>query len=93
MITHNRINEYFRALGALPGATVFSEQGFFALAYWSERQHWWPDFATTYSLRSGWRSSAMGDSHLFALNLFAFLNDRKEMAKPDPRHDGDGVVS
>jgi hypothetical protein len=79
MITHNRIDAYFTMLVALPGATVFSQSGFCALADWSERQHWWPDFAETYSLGSGWRSSAMGDGHLFALNLFAFLNDRNEM--------------
>jgi len=81
MITHNRINVYFRTLAALPGATVFSERGFSALADWSERQHWWPDFARAYLLCPGWRSSFMGDSHLFALSLFAFLNDREEMER------------
>lgn len=81
MITHNRINAYFRTFVALPGASVFSERGFSVLAGWSERQQWWPDFVKTYSLCPGWRSSSMGDSHLFALSLFAFLNDGEEMEK------------
>ncbi|MBJ6725468.1 hypothetical protein [Geomesophilobacter sediminis] len=76
MITHDRINDYFGSRLTIPGGTVFADPGFTALADWSERQAWWPDFAEVHALHPGWRSTSMGDTHLFAVNLFAFLNFR-----------------
>lgn len=92
MITHDRINAYFRSTVPLPGATPFSPQAFQVLADWSERQQWWPEFARTHQLFPDWRSSAMGDSHLFAISLYAFLKDRDEVGKGGRTDDGNGVA-
>ena len=74
MITFDRINGYFSRFTELPDRNVFSPAGFAALAEWSERQPWWGCFAVLHLLEDDWRSSVMGDSNLFAINLYAFLN-------------------
>ena len=74
MITFDRINGYFSRFTELPNRNIFSPAGFAALAEWSERQPWWGRFAVLHHLESNWRSTAMGDSNLFAINLYAFLN-------------------
>jgi len=74
VITFNRINGYFGRHTELPDGSVFSPAGFAALAEWGERQPWWGGFAELHRLDGNWRSSAMGDSNLFAINLYAFLN-------------------
>jgi len=74
MITYDCIIGYFSRLTRLPERNIFSPAGFAALAEWSERQPWWNEFAMRNSLRADWRSTHMGDSYLFALNLYRFLN-------------------
>lgn len=74
MITFNRINGFFNQLTELPDQNAFSPSGFAVLAEWSERQPWWGEYAVRNSLQGDWRSTPMGDSHLFALNLYIFLN-------------------
>ena len=74
MITFDRINGYFNRFTELPNGNVFSPAGFAALAEWSQRQPWWEYFAVLHHLEGNWRSTAMGDSNLFAINLYAFLN-------------------
>jgi hypothetical protein len=76
MITFNRINGFFNQLTELPARNIFSPVGFAALAEWSERQPWWVEFAASNSLRDDWRSTAMGDCHLFAIHLYSFLNSQ-----------------
>ncbi|MBJ6725082.1 hypothetical protein [Geomesophilobacter sediminis] len=76
MITHESIDTFFKKHVTIPGGTVLSQDGFTALADWSERQTWWRDFSEAHSLSPEWRSTVNGDSHLFAVNLFAFLNFR-----------------
>jgi hypothetical protein len=76
MITFNRINGFFNHLTELQDRNIFSPTGFAALAEWSERQPWWVEFAASNSLRDDWRSTAMGDCHLFAINLYSFLNSQ-----------------
>lgn len=60
MITHDRINNYFKKVAKLPDGSVFSERGFEALSAWSERQPWWPFFEQENSLDADWRSTAWG---------------------------------
>jgi len=74
MITFDRINCYFGRYTELPNRNAFSPAGFAALAAWGERQPWWGPFAKLHHLEGDWRSGAMGDSNLFAINLYAFLN-------------------
>ena len=74
MITYDCINCYFNQFTELSDRNIFSQAGFATLAEWSERQPWWGDFALRNSLRADWRSTPMGDSHLFVLNLYRFLN-------------------
>jgi hypothetical protein len=79
MITFNSINGFFNQLTELPERNIFSAAGFAALAEWSERQPWWGKYAVRNSLIGDWRSTAMGDSHLFALNLYIFLNSQASL--------------
>jgi hypothetical protein len=72
--TYDLINGYFGRYTECPDQNVFTPAGFVALAEWGERQPWWGRFAGLYHLEGDWRSTAMGDSHLFAINLYAFLN-------------------
>jgi hypothetical protein len=74
MITCNRINGFFNQLTELPNQNALSPAGGAALAEWCERQPWWCSFAVHHRLGGDWRSTSMGDSHLFALNLYRFLN-------------------
>ena len=74
MITHDLINDYFSQFKGLPDRNVFSPEGFADLAEWSERQPWWDEFAVRNSLGADWRSTPRGDSNLFVLNLYRFLN-------------------
>jgi hypothetical protein len=74
MITLQMINDFFSQLIEMPDRNMFSPAGFAALADWSERQQWWGEYAARNSLVGDWRSTPMGDSHLFALNLYRFLN-------------------
>jgi len=74
VITFDRINGYFSRFAELSNRNVFSPAGFAALADWGERQLWWGRFAELHQLGGNWRSTAMGDSNLFAINLYAFLN-------------------
>jgi hypothetical protein len=74
VITFDCINSYFSRYMELPHRNVFSPAGFTALAEWSERQSWWGTFAKRHDLEGNWRSTIMGDSNLFAINLYAFLN-------------------
>jgi hypothetical protein len=74
VITFDRINGYFCRFTELPNGNVFTPEGFAALAQWSERQPWWGRFALLHQLEGDWHCSAMGDSNLFAINLYAFLN-------------------
>jgi len=74
MITFNRINGFFNQLTELPNQNAFSPAGGAALAEWGERQPWWGRFAVHHRLGGDWLSTPMGDSHLFVLNLYRFLN-------------------
>jgi hypothetical protein len=74
MITYDCIIGYFNQLTRLPERNIFSPAGFAALAEWSERQPWWGSFADHHRLGGNWRSTPMGDGHLFVLNLYRFLN-------------------
>jgi len=74
VITFDRINGYFGRNAEMQNRNVFSPGGFGALAEWGERQPWWGRFAELHHLEGNWRTSAMGDSNLFAINLYAFLN-------------------
>lgn len=74
MITFNRINDFFNQLIELPNQNAFSPAGGAALAEWGERQTWWGSFAVYHRMGWDWRSTPMGDSNLFALNLYRFLN-------------------
>lgn len=73
IITHEIINNTFCELIYIPNKNVLSEEGFVALANWSERQEWWQEFASHNNINSDWRNSSMGDPHLFALTLFRFI--------------------
>jgi len=74
VITFDRINGYLNRYTELPDRNVFSPAGFAALAEWGERQTWWGRFVELHHLEDNWRSTAMGDCNLFAINLYAFLN-------------------
>jgi len=74
MISFNRINGFFNQLTELPNQNALSPAGSAALAEWGERQPWWGSFAVHHCLGGNWRSTPMGDSHLFVLNLYRFLN-------------------
>ncbi|HEY4744200.1 MAG TPA: hypothetical protein VIH45_06040 [Desulfuromonadaceae bacterium] len=73
MMTRDFINRYFTALVSVPDGNILSNKGFTALADWSERQTWWPEFALSHSLKTDWRVSPMGDPYLFSLSLFRFF--------------------
>ena len=77
MITYDCINSYFSRYMELPHRNVFSPAGCTALVEWSERQPWWKSFAEQHNLEGNWRSTAIGDSNLFAINLYAFLNQAR----------------
>ena len=74
MITLHMINDFLSQFIEMPDPNIFSPAGFAALAEWSERQPWWGEYTVCNSLRGDWRSTPMGNSHLFALNLYRFLN-------------------
>jgi hypothetical protein len=75
-ITREDINKYFSVAISLPGGSILSEEGFLALAEWSERQGWWSDFVEFHRLGTDWRASSMGDPYNFAISLFSFLRQR-----------------
>lgn len=74
VITRDVVNNYFNALISLPREDALSEEGFTALADWSEQQEWWRHFAMSYCLEADWRTTYMGDPINFAVTLFRFLN-------------------
>jgi hypothetical protein len=74
MITLSRINGFFNQLTELPNQNALSPAGCEVLAEWGERQPWWDSFAVHHRLGGDWRSTPMGDSYLFVLNLYRFLN-------------------
>ncbi len=74
MITFNRINGFFNQLTELPDQNALSPAGSAALAEWGEQQPWWSSFAVHHRLGGDWRSTPMGDSYLFVVNLYRFLN-------------------
>lgn len=83
VITRDLINDYFCALTSVPNGNVLSEEGFIALADWSEQQDWWLDFAGFHCLNAEWRLSNMGDPYKFALTLFRFIAQRTPVECPE----------
>lgn len=74
-ITHDVINDYFSGLIPLSNGNALSQEGFTALADWSEQQDWWKEFAELHHLEAGWRASYMGDPNYFGLTLFRFIQE------------------
>jgi hypothetical protein len=75
-ITRDAINQYFSDMISLPSGNILSNDGFVALADWSERQVWWNDFVKLHHIGTDWRTSTMGDPYVFSVALFRFLHQR-----------------
>ena len=74
-ITREDINNAFCRHISVPHGNVLTEEGFMALADWSEQQEWWKDFARVNMLGFDWRTSPMGNPNLFVLTLFRFITN------------------